>query len=204
MSDYNDDYFFIRKPKNNSLLPFLSPDENTEDRRYRFEAQPLGSPPLVFHNTWKEENLKKRVKSISPEVLFEGDDLVVSTAIREKLLLADIPELHMHPAIYIDDQEKWHEDYWFLTFTKWVDCWDRNTSTYEQDDPPVVLGGFELHQVYQYSFDPKVLDKIPMPGRLLFKLGGSLDGFIVCHKSLAGLFRANGKSGVELVGIRDY
>lgn len=204
MTHYNDDYFFIRKPKNNDLLPFLEPDINTEDRRFRFEAQPAGSAPLVFHNTWKEENLKKGLRSLSPAVLFEGDDLVVSTVIRDSLLLADIPDLSMHPAIYIDDQDRWHEDYWFLTFTKWLDCWDRRTSTYEQDDPPVRLGGFELHQIYEYSLDPDVLDKIELPHRLLFKLGGSLDGFIVCHKSLAGLFRGNGQSGAELIGIKNY
>eukprot|EP01034_Spumella_vulgaris_P044089 gene44089-54789_t len=122
------------------------PDENTEDRRFRFEMQQPGSAPLVFHNTWKEENLRKGIRSLSPAVLFEGDDLVVSTAIRQSLLLADIPDLAMHPVVYIDDQGEWHEDYWFLTFTKWLDCWDRNASTYEQDDPPVRLGGFELYQ----------------------------------------------------------
>ena len=204
MTHYNDEYFFIRKPKNNDLLPFLEPDVNTEDRRFRFEAQAAGTPPLVFHNSWKKENLKKGLRSLSPAVLFEGDDLVVSTAIRDRLLLEEISDLAMHPAIYIDDQERWHEDYWFLTFTKWLDCWDRRTSTYEQDDPPVRLGGFELHQVYQYSLDPDVLDAVPLRQRLLFKLGGSLDGFIVCHKSLMALFRINGQSGAELVRITDY
>jgi hypothetical protein len=204
MTHFNDDYFFIRKPKNDDQLPFLEPDENTEDRRFRLEMQQPGSAPLVFRNSWKEENLRRGIRSLAPAVLFEGDDLVVSTAIRQSLLLADIPDLAMHPAIYIDDQGTWHEDYWFLTFTKWLDCWDRNASTYEQDDPPVRLGDFELYQVYEYSLDPDVLDKIPLQNRLLFKLGGSLDGFIVCHKSLAGLFRGNGSSGAELIAITKY
>lgn len=204
MTHYNDDYFFIRKPKNNKLLPFLQPDLDTEGRRFRFEAQAAGYPPLVFFNAWKEQNLKQGVRSLSPAVLFEGDDLVVSTAIREALLQAEIPDLVMHRAIYIDDQEQRHENYWFLTFTKWLDCWDRCTSTYEQDDPPVRLGGFELHQIYEYSLNPDVLDQIPLQQRLLFKLGGSLDGFIVCHKSLAALFKANGQSGAELTRITEY
>lgn len=204
MNHYNDEYFFIRKSKNNDFLPFLEPDVNTENRRFRFEVQPAGSPPLVFHNTWKEENKKRGIHAATPSVLFEGDDLVVNTAIRDSLLIADIPHLAMHPAIYIDDQEEWHENYWFLTFTNWLDCWDRRTSTYEEDDPPIRLGGFELHQVYQYSFDPDVLDKIPQQQRLLFKLGGSQDGFIVCHQSLAGLFRGNGASGAEMIAIASY
>jgi hypothetical protein len=52
--------------------------------------------------------------------------------------------------------------------------------------------------------DVTILDKIPLSKRLLFKLGGALEAFIVCHKDIAAIFRSNGESGARLVAISDY
>lgn len=45
----------------------------------------------------------------------------------------------------------------------------------------MVLGGFKLHGVYTYALDAVVLDKIPLNQRLLFKMGATLEAYIVCH-----------------------
>lgn len=203
MSTINDEYFFIRKP-DDDRLPLLEPDSNTEDRRFRFAQQPMGSPPLVFNNAWKDRNRSKKLSGITPDILFSGADLVVRTAIRERLLDYSIPSLHMHPVVYIDNQEKWHEDFWYLTFSDRFDCWNRTTSEYDEEGPPVRLGGFELHEVFSYKLDENLFDKDMPDSQLLFKMGGDLDGFIVCHSSLANIFRGNGKSGAILMKISDY
>ena len=107
--------------------------------------------------------------------------------------------------LYIHDDGKWHENLWFMTITERLDCWDRNNSNYDQDDPPIRLGGFELDLVYKYSLNEELLDKIPLEQRLLFQMGGSIDAFFVCHQKLLGLFLHGGlKSGVKLTSIADY
>ncbi len=204
MSKYDSEYFFIRKPKNNAALPFLSPDNDTADRNFRFEPQLAGAAPLIFNNTWVGENKKNGTKSVVVDVMFEGDDLVVHARIRDKLLLLNIPEVYIHRAIYIDDIGNRHEDFWYLTFPNRLDCWDRDYSDYERDDPPVRLGGFEMYQIYEYSFDSEVLDKLELKDRLLFKMGGSLDGFIVCHVSIASIFSGGPVGTVELTQISEY
>lgn len=37
---YENEYYFIRKPKGREDLPFLKPDKNTSNRHFRFEALP--------------------------------------------------------------------------------------------------------------------------------------------------------------------
>jgi len=91
-----------------------------------------------------------------------------------------------------------------MTFAERFDCWDRDNSNYEKESPPIRLGGFELFLVYDYSFNSELLDKLPLEQRLLFKMGGTIDGYIVCHESLAHLFRQGDKSGAELTLISDY
>ncbi|MET3134304.1 hypothetical protein AAKU55_004599 [Oxalobacteraceae bacterium GrIS 1.11] len=202
MNDYDKQYYFITIPKNSDHLPSLSPDLNTEDRRFRFEAQPLSSAPLVFHNGLKENNKKKNIQDIAADFLFDGSNFMVRSKVREALLDYDIPHLDMHPAIYIDDRDNWHEDYWYLTFTERFDCWDRTNSTYEDD--PVEMGGFKLYGIYTHSLDKELLDKIPLNQRLLFKLGGTLSAFIVCHESISHLFYTGDQCGSKLTLISDY
>jgi hypothetical protein len=202
MGDYNREYYFIEKPKNSDHLPSLMPDINTENRRFRFEAQPMASPPLVFYNGWKDFNKINGIKDVAASFLFDGLDLLVRSNVREELLNYAVPYLDMHPAIYIDDREKWHENYWYLTFTERFDCWDRIKSIYE--DGPVEIGGFKLYSIYTYSLNQEILDEIPLEKRLLFKMGGTLDAFIVCHESISNLFYTDDKCGSKLTLISDY
>lgn len=203
MNDYDQQYYFIRSDDNDSL-PDLTPDLNTEDRRFRYEQQPLGSPPLVFFNGAKDYQQKKRIPGIKvlPDILFDGSNLVIRSHIREALLNVDIAHLHMHPTIYIHDDGNWHEDYWYMTFTEQFDCWDRNNSNFEEE--PLELGSMELFSVYTYSLNKELLDEIPLEKRLLFKMGGTQDGYITCHQSLLKLFSGGEKSGAKLTRVADY
>ena len=200
MNDYDQQYYFIRLADNDGL-PFLTPDVNTEDREFRYQRQAMGSPPLVFFNGSKEFQQKRHIPSVKvpPDILFEGSNLVVCSRIREALLEFDIAHLHMHPAIYIHDDGKWHEDYWYMTFTEQFDCWDRVNSTYEEE--PLEMGGMKMHSVYTYSLNKELLDKIPLEKRLLFEMGGTQDGYTVCHRSLLRLFIV--QNGVKLTAISE-
>ncbi len=203
MGNYNSQYYFIQSADNDSH-PGLTADINTEDRRYSFEAQPMGSPPLVFFNGAKEYQEKMKIKTIEvpPKILFDGSNLMVPRKVREKLLQLDIPHLDMHPAIYIHDDGKWYEDYWYMTFTERFDCWDRTSSVYEEE--PLEMGGFKLHSVYTYSLDQEFLAGIPLARRLLFKMGGTQDAYVVCHESISSLFYTSDTCGSKLTLLSDY
>ena len=49
-----------------------------------------------------------------------------------------------------------------------------------------------------------ILDEIPLEKRLLFKMGGTLDGYIACHQKLSRLFASEGDKGVDVVKIADF
>jgi len=203
MGNYDQEYFFIRK-KDDDRLPSLTPDENTVARRYSFEPQPVGSAPFMFFDGGADYDRKLGIVPVKdlPDILFDGVDMLVREHIRDALLALDLPGLHIHPAVFVDADKNWHEDYWFLAFPDCLDCWDRGLSHFE--DNPVELGGFKLYSIYTYALDATVLDKIPLNQRLLFKMGGTLDPFIVCHQDIAAIFRGNGHSGARLVSIPDY
>lgn len=202
MNNYDQEYFFIRSNDDNERLPYLRPDINTNERRFRNRAQPAGSAPLIFTNALKQDFRSAGKKDEAADILFESSNFVVRDHIREGLLQFEIPNMYIHPSVYIDDRDQWHEDYWFLGFTSRFDCWDRTKSTYTPE--PLEIGDNEFFDMYTYSLNSKLLDETPLENRLLFQMGGTQDAMIVCHKSIAGIFRGNGKSGALLQGITDY
>lgn len=117
MSDYENEYVFVMKAEDESLR-FLTATEDTVERKYLSAPQPVGSTPFVFFNGSKattNRNKPPRAKKV-PDVLFNGNNLVVRNDKHEQLLRLNIPGLLMHPAIYIDDFDRWHEDFWYLHF----------------------------------------------------------------------------------------
>lgn len=208
MNQFENEYFFLVQPRDDNkdldVLPFLTPDDTTAKLPYQYAVLPLGSKPLVFMNGEKEANLKYGVSVIKtpPPVLFAGNHPLVNGQIREKLLRLELPNVALQPAIFVDDWDKWHEDYWYLTFLERLDCWSRTDSVYEQSDPPLELGGYEFYQVYQFSLDDQVLGKVDKERRMLFQMGGTQEGFVVAHQSVAALFGRT--QGVQVLGIGDY
>jgi hypothetical protein len=202
MSDYDQDYFFIRGDEDNERRPALKPDMNTSERRYAQFPPPPGSAPLIFTNAFRDEFLADGVKDEACDILFDGIYFIVRDHIRERLLQLDIPEVFLHPAVYIDDRGNWHEDYWFVGVQNELDCWDREKSTFGKKT--VVIGDETLYNMFSYSLNTKLLDEKPLQDRLLFKMGGTARGLITCHKSIAGIFRGGGKSGAQLQAITDY
>ncbi|MGL4605551.1 MAG: hypothetical protein ACRCU9_15550 [Iodobacter sp.] len=200
MSKYNNEYYFILEERN-ERLPDLSPDEDTANRKFRFQEIPQGSKPLVFIDSGLEYMKKQRIKPLDtpPNILFEGSNLVVKDYIREKIMWLAIPDLVIQPSIYIDHKNVWHENYWYCTFTKLFECWNKKTSTY--DPEPLDLNNIMNYEVYTYDLDDKLLSETPLNERLIFKMGGTTEGNIVVHKSLAGLFKT---SGAVLVPISDF
>lgn len=126
---------------------------------------------------------------------------MVDKVIRGKLLDFDIPHMYLHPSVYIHNDGKWYEDYWYMTFTEKFDCWDRKTSIYYPE--PLTLGG-NLYEVHTYNLDDSVIDKTPENNRLLFKMGGTTDGKVVCHQRLLNIFETNGDGGAWLQRVSEY
>lgn len=201
MSNYEQQYYILSSARVNGI-PFLGPDENTAERNFSFERQPVGSAPLVFGNKEKERYRAEGVKDVVSAILFHGNNLVVRTSIRDALLDLNVPNMCMHPAIFVDDGDKWHEGYWYVTFTELFDCWDRNLS--DASTSFVETEGERRYDVYEYVFDKELMDNTPLNTRLFFKMGGTIGAFVFCHESIAGIFRREVPMGARLVLAEEY
>lgn len=196
MSDFNSQYFFLRRSKDETL-PRVATDIDAGP--YLLEPYTPGDKPLMFKNTALEFQLEHGIRPTEtpPDFLFEGCDVLVKTTTRNELLAYEIPDLSIYPAVYVDHNDVWHEDYWFLTFLNEFDCWDRERSVYN----PEPLSILNVYNVRCFHLNEKLLRETPIENRQLFKMGGALDEMIVVHSSMADLFKG---TGATLVPISDY
>jgi hypothetical protein len=196
MGRFDKEYYFIKHP-GDEHFPALTPDADTVNKPYTTEILPFGQKPLIFHNGALDFALQRGIIPISPppDVLFNGSELVVCGRIAKRLDDMEIPHLAIQPAIYIDHKKKWYEDYWFLTFTKDFDCWDRKRSIYEPEPMP---SNPSMYDVRIFTLDEDLLQKTPLKGRLLFKMGGATLAPVLVHQSIGGLFRT---PGVQMMSV---
>ena len=201
MPKFDDQYYFILSIQD-ERVPFMTPDEDTTSRQFGFKKIPIGSKPLVFLNGAYDIQKRKRLEPINPppDFLFCGSDVLIKDEVREKLLRYEIPNLAIQPAIYIDHKNVWHEDRWYLTFLNFFDCWDRHNSTH--GDVTIDFDeNNKLYDVYTYSLNEKILEETPLEYRRLFKMGGTSEGMVVAHMSVASLFHG---SGAVVIPIAEY
>lgn len=198
MNKHDQEYFIVLLDVDDPTRPFLKPDADSSSRRFLREGPPPGAPPMVFSNAHKKANLRRSIVAETSAILFSGFDLVVTTGIRDKLLDTKVCDLFMHPAVYVDDGDQRHENYWYLTFSNAFDCGDRAKSDYDKGSP-IPVGGKIIYEVDSFRLDSNVLDSVPLEDRLVFKMGGVINASVFVHKSVRSIFAAGGKSGANII-----
>lgn len=188
MKPYEEQYYFIRRPKGDDGLPRIRADLDTGNRHYWKQLPQPGTKPFFFDNAYAEHQDVNDIPIpvIPPDVLIGAPDILVKSFIREKLLDIATPGFFIFPAVYIHNDGEWYEDYWYLGFLEELDCWDREKSEFIPD----TIDG-SSHTVIKYSLNKDFLDKTPLNERLIFKMGGTDLGLTLYHQSIVRYFHGD-------------
>ena len=205
MESYNDQYYIVLNDYHEDTL-YVGAKQKSADRRFGYKKLILGQEPLFFENDYKEEDIKVGKERSIPSVLIDASTPIVNSRIRDKLKFFDFVGMQLYPSVYIDDNGKYHENYWCMNFWEKLDCWDREKSVTEEFDDEDMLEPDYLDDadIYKYYLDPKVLDKIPEEDRLIFKMSGGSMGYVFIHQKIADIFKAENATGVKLIKVADF
>ena len=195
--NYNEQYYIAEQPPGDDQI-YLKPDKRTANRGYHYKQLPQGDNPLFFMNGYRE---KDNNRWPIPHILMDGGDLIVIDDIRNELKKYDIDGMQLYPAVYIDDHDKWHENYWFLNFYQELDCWDRERSIYHRD---IDVDPDSYAEVDKYYLDEKILDPIPEERRLMFRVGDTSMGHIFIHQKIVDFIIKNKFTGVRFFKVSDF
>ncbi|WP_199611055.1 imm11 family protein [Flocculibacter collagenilyticus] len=204
MNKYDDEYYIILNDYHDQTL-YVDALQKSADRRYRYKKLTLGQEPLFFENGYKEEAIEKGINLPVTDVLMDGVTPIITTKLRDKIKHIDFKVMQLYPSVYIDDKDKWHENYWCMNFWEEVDYWDKEKSKLSKTsrkrlatNPNAVV-----IDIYKYVLDVEKLDKVPLAERLIFKIDRGM-GYIFIHQSIADILMEENPTGIKLVKVSDF
>ncbi|WP_345889271.1 imm11 family protein [Shewanella algae] len=199
MKNYNDEYYIAFRPSGDNQI-YIKPDINTAKRQYHFKQLVYGEKPLFFLNGFKGEDKNRWPLT---DLFVDSAGLLINKEVKLKMDNYDIDGMQIYPSIYIDDNNVWHENYWYLGFYKELDCLDRDNSsieTFDFDDDD----DDELLEVKKFSLDGRVLEKIAENERLIFKIANCSKSYLFFHQKVVDFIVQRKLSGVRFIKVVDF
>ena len=200
MSKYNEQYYIIEKPFGENSL-YIKADQKTANRGYHYKKTPFGEAPFFFHNSYKDRDKQEQIRRQLTDIIVHGSGLLINNQVRDELKYLEVDGMQIYPSVYIDDDNEWHEDYWYLSFYEDLNCLDKENAEIDMDD---FDDDDDDVEVSKFSLADDALDKIPEERRLLFKIGGVNMPYIFIHRKIADLFIQKGYTGFRFFTIADF
>ncbi|WP_196156920.1 imm11 family protein [Reinekea sp. G2M2-21] len=201
MSKYDYEYYIPFAPNTEEKL-FLGLNQKSHDRDYHFSKLNLAEGPMVYINNYKEEDVEAGTRTPIPDVFLRLGVMVIPKPFMEFLRYFDIPGLQLFPAVYIDDDDIWHEDLWLVNFYEGLDCIDVKNSEIDYD--PDVWSMGDDYIVDKPSLSEAVLSEIPEDQRLMFKIAKVDNPHLYCHQRVVDFVREIGYTGIDFIKVADF
>lgn len=190
--NYNDSYYLLVQNFESEVFQVVPTDE-TALRRFHYRQLELADAPVTFNA--KKKQLLNDLITDKPLMLFCKPSFIVASEL--KTLVEDhIYGGQLYPAI-IASKETSVEGYYLINMYQKLDCWDRETSEYQQKDPDY------YPRVSRYQLDDTILDAIPENERLLFKMGGTDLSPVFVHEHLKNALEQH-LQNVRFFRVSDY
>lgn len=200
MTKYNDEYYIAFRPSGDDQV-YIKPDRKTSQRKYAYKKLVSGQEPLFFSNGFKEEDKNRWPLT---DLLVDSSGLLINEELKDNLNKYNVNGMQIYPSIYIDDGNKWHDNYWYLGLYKELNCLDLVKSKIEFFDFDEDEDEDDFLEVKQYSLDESVLDNIEESNRLIFKIANCSKSYLFFHKKIVELILKKKMSGVTFIKVSDF
>ncbi|WP_160112167.1 imm11 family protein [Aquimarina sp. AU58] len=203
-NNFNDEYYVCKVYSDEQQIA-LMPTDGTAQRNYSYNKLVLGQKPLFFTNAFREEDKNSRVLIPLTDVMFDSSSFIITTKLKDELSEFDTLNLQYYPAVYIGDDGKWHENYWYLNFYGMIDCLDKELSVLDEIEGMDELDEEDRYlEVLKYSLDIQVLEKIEEDNRLIFQIAGTSIRQVFMHKKIVDIFKNINASGIKFTKVSEY
>jgi len=131
MTRYDNQYYIAMELAGEDYLG-VNPDRKTRSRKLKKTPALIGSAPFFFVNKRADRDKMTGLRRVLTDVILHGVDLIISDNVKESLKEFDLSYIQFHPAVYIDDEDVWHENYWHLMFYNETRCLSRKGTKQHQ------------------------------------------------------------------------
>ena len=200
MSKYDQEYY----------LPFAAMDDNKifvgmdrkSVRRRRLKKINIAEGPMFYHNDYREEDKNKGDKNPIPDIMPVNGQMVIPNDMMRFLRVFETPGIQLFPAVYIDDDDNWHENLSVIHCYKRLDCLDFEKSLIKNN--PRAWKEGDDNKVKQLSLSEAALKAIPEDERLIFQINKVKRRHLYCHQRIVDYIREMKYTGVEFIKVADF
>jgi hypothetical protein len=114
----------------------------------------------------------------------------------------DIPGLQLFPAVYIDDDDHWHEDLWLVNFYQGLECMDLEKS--ELHNHPSFWEEGDDNIVVKPCLSEIILSDLKLENRLIFKIPEVTPKHLYCHQRIVDFVYEMNYTGLEFIKVSDF
>lgn len=198
MSDLNQEYYFAFRPDDDAY-PILRADSQANLRKYQYSKLSFGAP-LTFSNGFRDEVIDQGITEVIEGILNDAPFYLVNNLLRDELDRFPTRGMQLYPAIYIDNADHWHENYWFTNFYASMDVLDWDQSEFELIDGEGVA---EDDYVFdRIVLDSKKLSEIPEKERMLVHVAKL--GDVIIHQKIVDFVLQHNIGGVNFFKVADF
>ncbi|MER2497044.1 DUF1629 domain-containing protein [Vibrio neptunius] len=173
MKSYEDQYYLLLKNPFRNDSSSLKATLNTSRRDFRTKKLDYGGGPVFF-------TLNGEVSAFDQKkIQFSGIFPVVSSDVAKLFMPYKITSFQLFPAVIIDQNDKWHEDFFYFNLYDELDCIDFEKSKIRNYDP----SDYD-HEVIEYKFNKDILDAIDVDNRLIILPEGVFGGSLIFHENI--------------------
>jgi hypothetical protein len=198
MSKYDDQYYIVDEVYDDKTL-YLKALKKTANRDFEYKKMELGKEPLFFENAYKEEDIISGSKKPIKLSHMNGNFLLISNDIREKLKNIQSVGVQLYPAVIIDDDEKFHDYFWLFNVFSKQNYVDFDKSEIKRYDPKG-----DSHKVKKYCLSDEALDKVSEENRLIFKPTNTDVGFMFVHQKIVDVFNELKVDNIKFYKVSEW
>ncbi|PTY38260.1 hypothetical protein BGP77_17630 [Saccharospirillum sp. MSK14-1] len=198
MSKYNDQYYIVFNRYNKDTL-YLTTHARTGRRDGVGSERLVGNKPYFLCNAYREKDTQEGIRRPVQQAHLYDTYPVVVNDVRESIRWVENDQLQFYPAVIIDDDDKWLENYWIMNVHAAIDCLDLEACDIDDEEDDELCNSID-----RYSFDDAKLDAIPEPQRWVIKVKGGDVDYVFFHEKVVEQFNSAGVNTLRFIKVSDW
>lgn len=198
MNKYNEEYYIVFDNYNDETL-YLSPLQKTFDRNYTYTKAVMGQDPFFFENAYKDKDLKNNIKRLIKNAHLNLNFPIISDSIKDDIENLKIDNLQLYPTVIIDDNNNYHDSFWFFNLHKKTDCLDYEKCTIKRYEPEN-----KRHKIKKYCLSIEKMELIPKEQRLVFIPEKASGAPVFLHQKIVDIFNKHKVDTLKFIKVSEW
>ncbi|MBO2642124.1 imm11 family protein [Shewanella algae] len=197
MSRFNEQYYIVFENYDDNTL-YLKPQKHSAMRDYEY-TKLTGGEPMFFENCYRDEDLSRGVSRPIKQAHLDSTYPVFTDAIKQSLGNIDNKFCQCYPGVIVDDNGKFHEEYWVFNVFEKMDVLDLDRCAIRKRNP-----NREGQKIQKYCLSDEKLEAIPEEDRLVFMPKFSSTPHIMMHEKVVKAFKKHNVDTLNFVKVSDW